>query len=238
MRNGEREGLPLDVADPVGPNHPRPPRDSGSPSPPPPPPSQPERAIGPSGDNRAIVAGCCCSHRDTLATHDEGLGGTISPLLARPSEGQQAHGTTEEEDPKDPQEREADGQGHGGSGEAVERRRVCGEDDREEQGGVLGEGKGRDGPEESVTGDPQGGVVGGGGREKVEGKPTMRVVEVTDLFRTMNGLKCTLFEAYTCCFGKAGEVSEAIPLRLRVVYSRIPLSLRRSSSYRNKRSFL
>lgn len=216
MRNGEREGLPLDVADPAGPNHPRLPRDSGSPPPPLPPPplpSRPEHAIGPSGDNHANAAGCCSSssHRDTLATHDDGRGGTVGPLLARPSEGQQAYGTREEEGPKDPKEREADGQGHGGSGEAVERRRVCGEDDRGEQGGVLGEGKGGDGPEESVTGDPQGGVVEEGGREKVEGEPTMRVVEVTDLFRTMNGLKCTLFEAYTCCFGRAGEVSEAIP---------------------------
>lgn len=34
----------------------------------------------------------------------------------------------------------------------------------------------------------------------------MRVVEVTDLFRTMNGLKCTLQEAYAHCFDRMEEV--------------------------------
>lgn len=34
----------------------------------------------------------------------------------------------------------------------------------------------------------------------------MRVVEVTDLFRTMNGLKCSLNEAYTCCFDRTETV--------------------------------
>ena len=36
---------------------------------------------------------------------------------------------------------------------------------------------------------------------------TMRVVEVTDLFRTMKGLKCTLTEAYGCCFDRTEAVS-------------------------------
>lgn len=34
----------------------------------------------------------------------------------------------------------------------------------------------------------------------------MRVVEVTDLFRTMKGLKCTLTEAYACCFDRMEKV--------------------------------
>lgn len=42
--------------------------------------------------------------------------------------------------------------------------------------------------------------------EKGTGGGKMRVVEVTDLFRTMKGLKCTLGEAYTCCFGRTEEV--------------------------------
>ncbi|CAM9506281.1 unnamed protein product, partial [Laminaria digitata] len=33
----------------------------------------------------------------------------------------------------------------------------------------------------------------------------MQVVEVTDHFRTMKGLKCTLVEAYACCFDRTGE---------------------------------
>ncbi|CAM9963348.1 unnamed protein product [Pylaiella littoralis] len=44
-----------------------------------------------------------------------------------------------------------------------------------------------------------GGQKGGGGK--------MRVVEVTDLFRTIKGLKCSLGEAYTCCFGRTEEGS-------------------------------
>ncbi|CAN0175982.1 unnamed protein product [Ectocarpus sp. 4 AP-2014] len=37
------------------------------------------------------------------------------------------------------------------------------------------------------------------------GRQRMRVVEVTDLFRTMNGLKCTLQEAYAHCFDRMEE---------------------------------
>ncbi|CAM9930059.1 unnamed protein product [Ectocarpus fasciculatus] len=39
----------------------------------------------------------------------------------------------------------------------------------------------------------------------VVGRRRMRVVEVTDLFRTMNGLKCTLQEAYAHCFDRMEE---------------------------------
>lgn len=51
------------------------------------------------------------------------------------------------------------------------------------------------------------------GRGHREADPTrrmvgkgMRVVEVTDLFRTMKGLKCTLTEAYACCFDRMEKV--------------------------------
>ncbi|CAM9446423.1 unnamed protein product [Scytosiphon promiscuus] len=69
-----------------------------------------------------------------------------------------------------------------------------------------------DGPDDGGTADkgncPAGGE-GPGEREysnaRLAGHAVgkgMRVVEVTDLFRTMKGHKCTLTEAYTCCFDR------------------------------------
>lgn len=41
-------------------------------------------------------------------------------------------------------------------------------------------------------------------------KVTMKVVEVTDLFRTMKGHKCTLGEAYACCFDRTEKVMKRV----------------------------
>lgn len=64
-----------------------------------------------------------------------------------------------------------------------------------------GSGEGEDAEED----DAKGGSKGEKGPARTGGG-TMRVVEVTDLFRTMKGLKCALGEAYTCCFGRTEEV--------------------------------
>lgn len=75
------------------------------------------------------------------------------------------------------------------------------------RGGVLGEegseeGKATGGPEE---GQPLGEKNGEARTARIGGR-SMRVVEVTDLFRTTNGRKCTLTEAYACCFDRVEEV--------------------------------
>lgn len=51
----------------------------------------------------------------------------------------------------------------------------------------------------------------GGEKEAAAAAVVMRVVEVTDLFRTTKGFKCTLTEAYACCFDRAGEVRGTEP---------------------------
>lgn len=64
-----------------------------------------------------------------------------------------------------------------------------------------GSGEKKDAGDDYAKGRPkgeEGPMRTGGGK--------MRVVEVTDLFRTMKGLKCALGEAYTCCFGRTEEV--------------------------------
>lgn len=73
-------------------------------------------------------------------------------------------------------------------------RGVLGEERDERDGATGGLEEGRTPPERREEGAAR---AGGG---------SMRVVEVTDLFRTTKGLKCTLSEAYTCCFGRVEEV--------------------------------
>lgn len=79
----------------------------------------------------------------------------------------------------------------------------------EHYGGVSGKGKG--GKDDGTkVGSEQVGEKGEEGHARTGGEK-MRVVEVTDLFRTMKGLKCALGEAYTCCFGRTEEVRSSAP---------------------------
>lgn len=80
------------------------------------------------------------------------------------------------------------------------------EDDSDRGGGVSGEA--RDTQDDAATGSREGDILeeNGEARAARTGGRCMRVVEVTDLFRTTKGLKCTLAEAYACCFDRVEEV--------------------------------
>lgn len=186
MRSGDRERLPLDVV--VAPVIGR-----SCTTPPPPSSVSPPNGHGPIGSRECTGVndgGGCGRH----ATDDVG---SVAPPVPLPSEG---HGVGLGAGT----ERSAPGRVTGEKescvvGERETRVGIQGEM-REQERGVLTEGKERTCPRECV------GEVGSGGESSEDGDATMQVVEVTDLFRTMKGLKCTLGEAYACCFDRPNEV--------------------------------
>ncbi len=82
------------------------------------------------------------------------------------------------------------------------------------ESGEVGRGGGIVSEEDGSGGKHDDGRTSGKGGEECAGRSgggqRMRVKEVTDLFRTGKGLKCTLSEAYACCFDRAEEVRACV----------------------------
>lgn len=193
VRSGDREGLPLDVG--AGADDSLPPAAATRAVPPrKPPPSEHETSKSGGGGGGGDQLNPDENIRKQVDAQGAGLGGC----------------------PPSPRE--------GRSVKKEERENGSGGGATLEEGGLspVGEEGRRSGPEKGVqregsveesaglescdsgAGRREGGVSGEGTRGEISeaGEATMRVVEVTDLFRTTKGLKCTLIEAYAFCFDK------------------------------------
>ena len=82
--------------------------------------------------------------------------------------------------------------------EDTDRGGVSGEERDGQDAAAAAAGRAREREAPGEDGEARAARTGGGG--------SMRVVEVTDLFRTTKGVKCTLAEAYACCFDRVEKV--------------------------------
>lgn len=148
------------------------------------------------------------SNKDGGGTDDAHERGTLPPQALR-EEGQDAAsgrgGTKNGEEIRSEEGSKAEHADRLGQGKAP--KVAGGKLENEDHGGLSGKIKGG-GDYDAKIGSEEAQTLGQKEKEcpPRTGGGEMRVVEVTDLFRTIKGLKCSLGEAYTCCFGRTEEV--------------------------------